>query len=205
MELQEAIKLIKENKDSKEVQELAKEFNPLANITKDNVGELVEKNDVLKSYRDQYFTKSLETWKENNLNKIVEEKVKERVPEESEEQKQIRELKEMVENERKARKRESLKNYVISELNNEELPLDPADYLIGEDEEQTKTIVEKYKEAIKKDRKKTSEQLLKQNGREPADTEGKEGTITKEQATKIAKENPEKFNKLFEEGKIKKL
>lgn len=205
MELQEAIKLIKENKDSKEVEELKKEFNPLAGVTKDNVGEFIENNEVLKSYRDQYFTKGLETWKQNNLKKIVDEKVKEANPEESDEQKQIRELKEMVENERKARQRESLKSYVIKSLNEEDLPLEPADYLIGEDEEQTKTIVEKYKEAIKNDRKKTSEQLLKQNGREPAETPDDSNVMTKEQAAKMARENPEKFNKLFEEGKIKKL
>jgi hypothetical protein len=177
----------------------------LANVTKDNVGELIENNEVLKSYRDQYFTKGLETWKQNNLQKIVEEKVKEINPEESDEQKQIRELKEMVENEKKARQRESLKSFVIKSLNEEDLPLEPADYLIGEDEEQTKTIVEKYKQAIKNDRKKVSEQLLKQYGREPAETPDDSNAITKEQAQKMARENPEKFNKLFEEGKIKKL
>jgi Fe-S oxidoreductase len=111
----------------------------------------------------------------------------------------------MVENEKKARQRESLKSFVIKSLNEEDLPLEPADYLIGEDEEQTKTIVEKYKQAIKNDRKKVSEQLLKQYGREPAETPDDSNAITKEQAQKMARENPEKFNKLFEEGKIKKL
>src|SRR5690606_40465389 len=39
----------------------------------------------LQSEKDRHFSKGLETWKENNLSSIVEEEIKKRYPEETEE------------------------------------------------------------------------------------------------------------------------
>lgn len=167
MTLQEAIEMILKQKNAPEVQELAKNFNPLAGLTKDNVGEFIEKNEILKSHRDSFTTKSIETWKANNLQKLIDEGVVKANPEETPEQKQIRELKEAFNNSEAARKRETTRNIVIKTLTEKNLPVELADYLIGENEETTNANITAFEAAILADRKVISEGILKTNGRAP--------------------------------------
>lgn len=203
MELKEALELIKTNIEAPEVKEFTSKFNPLASLTKDNVGEFVEKNDLLKSYRDSFHTKGLETWKANNLKKLVDEEIAKVNPQETLEQKKIRELEQRLNEEASARKKESLKNLAIKKLSEKKLPVDIVDNLIGSDEESTEKTLAAYEQVLESYKKTLTEQLLKNNGREPANPEPAPGMISKEQAREMAKKDPAKFNKLFEEGKIK--
>jgi len=203
MELKEALELIKTNIEAPEVKEFTSKFNPLATVTKDNVGEFVEKNDIFKSYRDSFHTKGLETWKANNLKKLVDEEIAKVNPEETPEQKKIRELEQRLNEEAAARKKESLKNLAIKKLSEKKLPVDIVDNLIGSDEESTEKTLAAYEQVLESYKKTLTEQLLKNNGREPANPEPVPGMISKEQAREMAKKDPAKFNKLFEEGKIK--
>ena len=203
MELKEALELIKTNIEAPEVKEFTSKFNPLASLTKDNVGEFVEKNDVLKSYRDSFHTKGLETWKANNLKKLVDEELAKVNPTETPEQKKIRELEARLNEESAARKKEALKNQAIKKLTEKKLPVDIVDNLIGSDEESTEKTLTAYEQALESYKKALTEQLLKNNGRDPINPEPAPGMITREQAREMAKKDPAKFNKLFEEGKIK--
>lgn len=203
MELKEALELIGKNLEAPEVKEFTTKFNPLATVTKDNVGEFVEKNDVLKSYRDSFHTKGLETWKANNLKKLVDEEIAKANPQETPEQKKIRELEKRLNEEAVARKKESLKNLAIKKLSEKKLPVDIVDNLIGSDEESTEKTLAAYEQALESYKKALTEQLLKNNGRDPINPDPAPGMITREQAREMAKKDPAKFNKLFEEGKIK--
>lgn len=203
MELKEALELIGKNLEAPEVKEFTTKFNPLAAVTKDNVGEFVEKNDTLKSYRDSFHTKGLETWKANNLKKLVDEEIAKANPQETPEQKKIRELEARLNEEASARKKESLKNLAIKKLTEKKLPVDIVDNLIGSDEESTEKTLTAYEQALESYKKALTEQLLKNNGRDPINPEPAPGMITREQAREMAKKDPAKFNKLFEEGKIK--
>lgn len=203
MELKEALELIGKNLEAPEVKEFTTKFNPLATVTKDNVGEFVEKNDVLKSYRDSFHTKGLETWKANNLKKLVDEEIAKANPQETPEQKKIRELEKRLNEEAAARKKESLKNLAIKKLTEKKLPVDIVDNLIGSDEESTEKTLAAYEQALESYKKALTEQLLKNNGRDPINPDPAPGMITREQAREMAKKDPAKFNKLFEEGKIK--
>lgn len=203
MELKEALELIGKNLEAPEVKEFTTKFNPLATVTKDNVGEFVEKNDVLKSYRDSFHTKGLETWKANNLKKLVDEEIAKANPQETPEQKKIRELEARLNEEAVARKKESLKNLAIKKLSEKKLPVDIVDNLIGSDEESTEKALAAYEQALESYKKALTEQLLKNNGRDPINPDPAPGMITREQAREMAKKDPAKFNKLFEEGKIK--
>lgn len=202
-ELTKALETISANLEAPEVKEFTSKFNPLATVTKDNVGEFVEKNDVLKSYRDSHVTKGIETWKSNNLDKIVEEKLKTLNPTETPEQKKIRELEARLNEESAARKKEALKNQAIKKLTEKKLPVDIVDNLIGSDEESTEKTLAAYEQALESYKKALTEQLLKNNGRDPINPDPAPGMITREQAREMAKKDPAKFNKLFEEGKIK--
>jgi len=203
MELKEALELIGKNLEAPEVKEFTTKFNPLATVTKDNVGEFVEKNDVLKSYRDSFHTKGLETWKANNLKKLVDEEIAKVNPQETPEQKKIRELEARLNEESAARKKEALKNLAIKKLSEKKLPVDIVDNLIGSDEESTEKTLAAYEQALESYKKALTEQLLKNNGRDPINPDPAPGMITREQAREMAKKDPAKFNKLFEEGKIK--
>lgn len=202
-ELTKALETISANLEAPEVKEFTSKFNPLATVTKDNVGEFIEKNDIFKSYRDSFYTKGLETWKANNLKKLVDEEIAKVNPQETSEQKKIRELEQRLNEEAAARKKESLKNLAIKKLSEKKLPVDIVDNLIGSDEESTEKTLAAYEQVLESYKKALTEQLLKNNGREPANPEPAPGMISKEQAREMAKKDPAKFNKLFEEGKIK--
>ncbi len=202
-ELTKALETISANLEAPEVKEFMAQFNPLAALSKDNVGEFVEKNDVLKSYRDSFHTKGLETWKANNLKKLVDEELAKVNPTETPEQKKIRELEARLNEESAARKKEALKNLAIKKLTEKKLPVDIVDNLIGSDEESTEKTLTAYEQALESYKKALTEQLLKNNGRDPINPEPAPGMITREQAREMAKKDPAKFNKLFEEGKIK--
>ena len=65
---------------------------------------------LLQPRLDSYFSKGLQTWKDNNLNKLIDEEVAKRNPGETPEQKEIRELKAQIENDRNEREKEKLTN-----------------------------------------------------------------------------------------------
>jgi F0F1-type ATP synthase epsilon subunit len=203
MELKEALELIEQNKEKPEVKDFFTKHDPLANITKDNAGELVEKHEALKAYRDQFVSKGIETWKQNNLQKILDEEIKKANPSETDEQKRIRELEKRLDEEARARKRESLKNKALQRVSEKKLPADVLDYLVTDDEESTEKALSTYEKAMENYQKIVTEQVMKNGGREPAPSKEEPPTMTKEQARELAKTNPDKFNKLFEEGKIK--
>jgi len=202
-ELTKALETISANLETPEVKKFISKFNPLAGVTKDNVGEFIEKNDIFKSYRDSFHTKGLETWKANNLKKLVDEEIAKVNPQETPEQKKIRELEKRLNEEAAARKKESLKNLAIKKLSEKKLPVDIVDNLIGSDEESTEKTLAAYEQALESYKKALTEQLLKNNGRDPINPDPAPGMITREQAREMAKKDPAKFNKLFEEGKIK--
>ena len=170
-ELTKALETISANLEAPEVKEFTSKFNPLATVTKDNVGEFVEKNDIFKSYRDSFHTKGLETWKANNLKKLVDEEIAKVNPQETPEQKKIRELEQRLNEEAAARKKETLKNQAIKKLTEKGLPVDLTDYLIGQDEETTDQALTTYEKALENFKKSVTEGILKTKGRVPAQTE----------------------------------
>jgi len=196
MTIQEAIELILKSKDAPEVQELAKQFNPLANITKDNAGELVEKHDALKSYRDAFFSKSLESWKEKNLSKIVEEEIAKKNPPETPEAKKLAELTKKVQELETGKMRESLRAKVLQEASKKGLPTDFVDYLVGPDEPTTLNNLNTFSEAWTKAAQSKVEEKLKETGLKPhpSDPLPKDGPLTREQ---VAKMTPEQINEIW--------
>jgi hypothetical protein len=199
MTIQEAIELILKSKDAPEVQELAKQFNPLANVTKDNAGELVEKHDALKSYRDAFFARSLESWKEKNLPKLVEEEINKRNPPETPEAKKLAELMQKVQELETGKTRESLRAKAIQEASKKGLPTDFVDYLVGQDETSTMNNLNSFSEAWTKAIQSQVEEKLKKTGiqPQPSDVVPKDGPLTREQ---VAKMTPEQINEIFEKN-----
>lgn len=121
----------------------------------------------LQSEKDRHFSKSLETWKENNLSTIVEEEIKKRYPEETEEQRQLRELKTQLEQLQRERQREAIRNQAYKQASEKGLPLELLDFFVADDEEKTIANLEVFEKVWNAAVQAQVNQTFKANGREP--------------------------------------
>ena len=98
---------------------------------------------------DKYFNKGLETWKQNNLEKLIDEEIGKRYPEETPEMRKIKELEQkLAEKEREAvRKELTIKAQQLA--SEKGLPTDLASYFIADNEDLTVENIEKFDLAYK--------------------------------------------------------
>ena len=151
----------------------------------------------LQAEKDRTVTKGIETWKENNLDKIINEKISEKYPEETEEQKRLKDLEQKLASVENARVRETLRNKALSKLTENGLPTQLADLVVGKDEESTMSKLDMIQQLWDNGMKQQVENKFKENGRQPAESPNKAEKLTKEQ---IAKMSPEKINELFDKS-----
>ncbi|MEK5148774.1 DUF4355 domain-containing protein [Psychrobacillus sp. FSL K6-4615] len=136
------------NKDNAEV----KEYYNSNVLTADNVKTFLETNEakkILQPKLDAHFTKSLETWKTNNLDSLVDEEMKKRNPDETPEQKRIRELEEKLQKQEKENKLSKLKETALKHATKQGLDSAFAskyiERFIGDDETATTTLLDELK------------------------------------------------------------
>ena len=121
---------------------------------------------LLQPRLDSYFSKGLQTWKDNNLNKLIDEEVAKRNPGETPEQKEIRELKAQIENDRNEREKEKLTNIAMKKANELGLPLDLVNHFIGADENTTISNLEYFNKLYQESIQTQVDAKFKQNGRD---------------------------------------
>lgn len=142
-----------------------------AATNKDVLGEL-------DSLKDTHHKTALETWKSNHLNQLVEEEVKKRnPPEETPEQKRIRELEEKIANGEKATQRAELKNKAMAYATDNKLPSKFAskyiERFLGDDESSTTATLSELKTDLDALINDGVNNKFKENGREvPSGTPG---------------------------------
>ncbi|MEG1314067.1 MAG: DUF4355 domain-containing protein [Bacilli bacterium] len=95
------------------------------------------------SEKDKHSSKSLETWKTNNLEKLLDDEVKKRFPQADPKDTELAKLKAEIEKMQKESLRKDLTNKAIKIATDKKLPVELIDYLIGEDEEITTKNIEK--------------------------------------------------------------
>lgn len=153
-EINELLKDIAEDGDIDEAvkgnEALAKLFEK--GLTIDDVKNFLDCNDDGKKYLQQYgdtrVTTGIDSWKKNNLQKLIDDAVAKANPQETEEQKMIRELREKFEQSEKERTREALKNKALKIVTDKKLPDDLLDFFIGQDEETTLKNLELYDKVV---------------------------------------------------------
>lgn len=181
MDVKEIKEFFDKNKDIEDVKTYLKELKTVTSKEAEVYLETDDGKKLLQPKLDSHFSKSLETWKENNLAKEFETKLADeiaiRYPEETEEQKRIKALEKAKDETDLKLANSELKNTAITFLNKAELPLDLTDYLIGKDEGKTVEKLTNFKNMMDAFQKKITEELYKKHGREP-----KEGT---EEATPL--------------------
>lgn len=140
MELKDVQEFIEANKDNTDVQGYIGGF-----ITPDRVSGFLgteEGKKLIQPTIDSNFTKGLETWKTNNLQKLIDEAVTKANPAETPEQKQIRELTERLNQKETEEKKQMLLNKGLLKADEMKLPKDLVSFFLGEDEDTTNKNLE---------------------------------------------------------------
>lgn len=189
--LEQVKKFLEESKENQEVQELLKGFN---SVTKNDVEAFLETEEgkqLLQPLLDSYFHKGLKTWKQNNLEKLINEKIRELNPDKTPEQIELEQIKQQLKQMEKEKLRESLKNKALTYLTEKNLPVQLVDYFVGEDEETTIQNLQRFENVFINQLQQAVENRLKADGTELKDSETKT-KFTKEQ---IAAMTHEEINK----------
>lgn len=197
MKLEDIKQFLEENKDQEDVQEFLKGFN---SINADDVKAYLESDEgkqLIQPKLDGYFSKGLETWKSNNLKKLVDEELKKHNPDLTDEQKRIKELEDYVAQKEQEAQFQTNKNIALNYLNEKKLPSKLVDYFIGNDEETTMQNLGQFEEVFTNQLQQAVESRLKQDGTELKGTDSKQATFTHEQ---LAAMSPDEINKRWDEG-----
>ncbi|NFO30956.1 DUF4355 domain-containing protein [Clostridium botulinum] len=125
----------------------------------------------LDSIKDTHFTKALETWKANNLNKMVEAELLKRNPSKTPEQLKLEEMEQRLNESEKQRKLSDQKSRIKSDGIYKEIDPTIVDLLINEDEEITKANLALYIEKNKPFVQAEIEKRLKDNQYTPPSNE----------------------------------
>jgi len=167
MTLEEIKAFFEQNKDNEEVKNyLAGLSKPTPEGVKDFLG-TEEGKKLLQPMLDSYFSKGLETWKEKTLPGLIEEEVKKKFPDETEEQKRIRKMEEELTKERQARVRSELTSKATTFATQKGLPVDLVGYFVGQDEETTTSNLTTLETIWQKNLEAAVEAKFKESGRKP--------------------------------------
>ena len=204
---------LEKHKDSDEVKALIAGHNPMSTLTDETVDSFVDTNAILKSHRDKFNSAGIETFKKNNLQKSIDEAVEkvklEMNPEETPDQKRIKEL--------EMKGLESEAKLKLSEIVNEGIaygsksdvgiPGELIKIIAKDSHETTKANIDTLSAHIKAVTKKALEIFVKEKGRIVTDgTDNIDTLKTKYEKAKKEKNLPEiaRLNRLIYEKKNKK-
>lgn len=194
MNLEDVKKFLEENQEDEQVKAYLGE---LKQPTKEDVEGFLDTEEgkkILQPRLDKYHNKSLESWKKNNLDKLVDDKVKEIYPEESEEQKKIRKLEQQFEERDRELKLEKLRNKAVSQASEKGLPTGIVEFFLDEDEEKTDENLNTLQEVWNQSIQAQKEQLLKDNGVDLKEGQQHDKTLTYDQLQTMSTEEVMKLD-----------
>lgn len=158
---------IEENKEDEGVSNYIGGF-----VTADRVNKYLETDDgkkLLQPMLDKYHTKGLETWKTNNLEKLIDAEIKKRFPEKDPKDIELEKIKAELAKIQTEKQRETLTNKAIKIANEKKIPLDLVDYFISDNEEKTVSNLAKLEEVFNSHAQKIVEERLKGGSYTPPD------------------------------------
>lgn len=188
MKLEEIIKFFEENKEKDDVKEY---LEKLSAVSADKVEGFLNTSDgkrFLQPRLDSNFTKGLETWKANNLEKLVEDEVNKRNPTKTPAELEVEKLRKEIEDERNARNRETLLNKALKVAKEKNLPDSIVDFFIGQDEDRTLANLTKFEEEFTKSVTDAVNAKFKESGRNPSQRTGSNDNIGGIDINSIAQE-----------------
>ena len=178
MDLNEIKGWFEANKEDASVKSYIEGFNPLAALTDPKAAhDLVESHKALKGYRDSFVTKSLDTYREKTLPGLIDEEIKKRHPDETPEQKRIRELEQKLA-ERERREQEQARREKLR-AKAKEIGYDPdlaADFAPF-DEEAAVAALTRHSEWLKQRETALRNEFLAGGGKPPEGGDSKSGEV----------------------------
>ena len=172
MDLQELKQYLESNKDNSDVQAVLNEFKTVSEEDVRSYLDTDEGKRFIQPTLDRYHNKSLQTWKDNNLQNLVEDEVAKRNPQETEEQKRIRLLEEQLENRDKESKRKDLETKALKLAQDKALPTEIVNFFVGEDEETTSANLDTLKQHLDATIQAQVDERFKAGGRDVIDGAG---------------------------------
>ncbi|PZI42927.1 DUF4355 domain-containing protein [Staphylococcus aureus] len=166
MNIEEVKSFFEEHKDDKEVKDYLK---GLKTVSVDDVKGFLDTEEgkrFIQPELDRYHSKGLESWKEKNLEDLIEQEVRKRNPEQSEEQKRISALEQELEKRDAEAKREKLRSNALGKAQELNLPTSLVDRFLGDSDEDTEQNLKALKETFDKYVKKGVESKFKSSGRD---------------------------------------
>ncbi|WP_313757182.1 DUF4355 domain-containing protein [Tissierella sp.] len=192
MDINEVKQFIESNKDNEEVKNYIGGF-----ITSDRVESFLGNDDgkkLLQPKLDSYFTKGLETWKSNNLEKLIDEEIKKRFPAKDVKDIELEKVKAELEKIKVDALRKELTNKALLVADEKKLPKDLVEYFIGNDEETTNKNLEALESVFSKHIEALVQERLKGSGYTPPKG-GEEGKISMEDLSNMS---IDEINKLWD-------
>ncbi len=152
----------------------AEEITFLQNIKPldhDSVKEYLEKDEtgkkLLTSLTDSAVTKGINTFKDKTLPGLIDEEVKKKNPELTEDQKKIQQLANDLESMKSEANKAKLKNSAITLGTGKKIPIKLIDFLIGSDEDSTNANIELFATEYTNSIASAVQEQFKTNGRKP--------------------------------------
>ncbi|HBC4677465.1 TPA: DUF4355 domain-containing protein [Staphylococcus aureus] len=166
MNIEEVKSFFEEHKDDKEVKDY---LNGLKTVSVDDVKGFLDTEEgkrFIQPELNRYHSKGLESWKEKNLEDLIEQEVRKRNPEQSEEQKRISALEQELEKRDAEAKREKLRSNALGKAQELNLPTSLVDRFLGDSDEDTEQNLKALKETFDKYVQKGVESKFKSSGRD---------------------------------------
>lgn len=166
MNIEEVKSFFEEHKDDKEVKDYLK---GLKTVSVDDVKGFLDTEEgkrFIQPELDRYHSKGLESWKEKNLENLIEQEVQKRNPEQSEEQKRISALEKELEKRDAEAKREKLRSNALGKAQELNLPTSLVDRFLGDSDEDTEQNLKVLKETFDKYVQEGVESKFKSSGRD---------------------------------------
>ena len=179
MNIEEVKNFINDNKESEEVKTYLQDLNK---VNVEGIEKYVTEDEEGKkwfdSVKDKHFNKALETWKSNNLTKLIDDEVKKKFPSKDEKDIEVENLKVEIEKMKQEKLHEALTSKAIKIASDKSLPLNLVDFFIAQDEEATVNNLKVLEESFNKEVQKAVEKRLKNEGyNPPKDTSGNTLTL----------------------------
>ena len=201
--LEELKQFLEDNKEDKEVQEYLEGLYLVPKKVKAFLETDAGKR-LIQPALDSYFTKGLETWKEKTMPSIIEEEIKKKFPDETEEQKRLRKLEEELAKERQARTKSELINKATQLATQKGLPVEVVHYFVGQDEDETVNNLTALENIWQANIEKVVSEKFKENGRvvdpskkdDPKNNPWSKKYFNLTEQGRILRENPELAKKL---------
>ena len=139
-------------------QEEQKSTGLVGEVTLEQFKNAIESNLEIKGYYDSVvdktvnkrLDKSIESWKEKNLNNLIEEEIQKRYPQKTEAEIKLEEMNAALEEANKEKQQLVLKMQYQELLMKSNIPVEMVNFLAGKNEEETIKNIEKFKELMVK-------------------------------------------------------